>query len=184
MARRRVAYDFNDKIFGAGRSRISEVHATASNASILFPLAARDSFFSLSLSLFFFNVRSALHAGEEWLMRHGVVWKKKASTLLFGRDFLFPRDSCFSLASSLFFPLPAPSTFFPLRSLFFPFLFHRIFALSTYVAGLILGVRVNSLHGIKVHSWRWCPAAKLPGCKVKKKKKERKKNHEKNACIW
>ena len=140
--------------------------------------------FSLSLSLFFFNVRSALHAGEEWLMRHGVVWKKKASTLLFGRDFLFPRDSCFSLASSLFFPLPAPSTFFPLRSLFFPFLFHRIFALSTYVAGLILGVRVNSLHGIKVHSWRWCPAAKLPGCKVKKKKKERKKNHEKNACIW
>ena len=153
------------RVFGGTRDSEQRV-------SILFSLAARESSF---FSSFFFSLMYAARAARRGKVVD-VTWgclkkkkkrKKAASTLLFGRDFLFPRDSCFSLSSSLFFPLPPPFNLLP--SLFFIF---SIF-ISPYIPsfctspGLILGVRVNSLHGIKVHSRRWCPVAKLPDAATK-----------------
>lgn len=114
--------------------------------------AMRSFYFRLPLAIrFLIYTGSVLDIGRKWegVDVTEVVWKKAASTLLFGRWFLFPLGSCFSLTSPIFFSTSFLSAFF----------------ISSYTPAVrrAAGIQVNGLRGIKVHFWRRCPATKLPG---------------------
>lgn len=131
----RVAYDFNDKIYGrpASHSRIYLAFRER---------ATRPFYFRLPLAIHFLMYAPDEREGgrvKPWKgvdATEGLFEKKAESTLLFGCDFYFTRDSFF-----FFFQ---PTCYVRARRAWYR------------------GIRINSLHGIKAHLWRRCPAAKSP----------------------
>lgn len=132
----RVAYDFNDKIYGrpASHSRIYLAFRER---------ATRPFYFRLPLAIHFLmyapDEREGGREGEAvergWCDR-GTVWKKRRRVRYF---------------SDVIFISPV-----------IPFFFFQPTRYVRARRAWYRGIRINSLHGIKAHLWRRCPAAKSP----------------------
>lgn len=129
----RVAYDFNDKIYGrpASHSRIYLAFRER---------ATRPFYFRLPLAIHFLmyapDEREGGREGGKGLMRQRDCLKKRRRVRYF---------------SDVIFISPV-----------IPFFFFQPTRYVRARRAWYRGIRINSLHGIKAHLWRRCPAAKSP----------------------
>lgn len=116
--KRCMVRDFNDEIFGRAVAH-SQVHARTSNAFILFPLAARDSFFNIYGQ----RTRRREKVERGWCdrgcLKKGGEYVTFRTVIFISTWFLF-----FTHLSNLFFQLPSS----------LPFLFHHVHIRPLYVA--------------------------------------------------